>query len=183
MFEMDNLSWNKNIEINYFILGASLLVKNNILKKIGLLDEKYFMMAEEEDWCIRALLAGYKLFSCGRGKVWHKGFTVASSRTVEKNFLGKKSIRCLWENFLISGYYSVRNKIYFTKKNFPESFYKYCLIQLPYMISRIILGILIHDDHKLDRIKLILKTPWDGLRGKMGKTIDPLEWRRSLNKK
>jgi len=183
IFEIDNFFWDKNIEINYFLLGASLLVKNNTLKKIGLLDEKYFMMAEEEDWCVRALLVGCKLFSCGRSKVWHKGSTVAYSRSVEKNFLGKKSIRCLWENFLISGYYSVRNKIYFTKKNFPQSFYKYCLIHLPYITSRIILGILIYDDYKLDRISLILKAVWDGLRGKMGKTIDPLEWRRSLNKK
>jgi len=183
MFEMDNLSWNKNIEINYFILGASLLVKKTILKKIGLLDEKYFMMTEEEDWCIRALSAGYKLFSCGKAKVWHKGSIASPSRTVKKTFLGKKSIRCLWENFLISGYYSVRNRIYFIKKNFPESFYKYCLIQLPCAVSRIILGILIYDDHKLDRIKLIFKALWDGLREKMGKTIDPLEWRNNLNKK
>jgi len=177
------ISWNKNIEINYFILGASLLVKNNLLKKIGLLDEKYFMMAEEEDWCIRALLAGYKLFSCGRSKIWHKGSTIGPTRSIEKIFLGRKSIRCLWENFLISGYYSVRNKIYFNKKNFPQSFYKYCIIQLPYIILRIILGILIYDDHKLGRIKLILKAVWDGLREKMEKTIDPLEWRRSLDKK
>jgi len=144
MFEMDNLSWNKKYRdklFYYFILSASLLVKNNIFKKIGLLDEKYFIMSEEKDWCIRTLLAGYKLFSCGRGKVWHKGSTVASSRNVEKELFRQKSISCLWGNFLISGYYLVRNKIYFTKKNFPESFYKYCLIQLPYIILQIILDI------------------------------------------
>lgn len=100
-----------------------------------------------------------------------------------KSFVGKKSIRCLWKNFLISGYYSVRNRIYFTKKNFPKSFLKYCIIQLPYRVLRIIFGILIYDDHKLNRIKLILKAIWDGLIGKMGKTIDPLEWRKDLNKR
>ena len=48
---------------------------------------------------------------------------------------------------------------------------------------RIIFGILIYDDHKLNRIKLILKAIWDGLIEKMGKTIGPLEWRKDLNKR
>jgi len=182
MLQADGPVFGREIEINYFMLGASLLAKNILLKEVGLLDDKYFMMAEEEDWCIRTLLAHYKLFCSGKSKIWHKGSHYAPTRSMVKSFCGKRSIRCLWSSFLISGYYSVRNKIYCMKKNFPKFFLGYCFIELPYRILRMIVGILIYDDYKLARIKLILKAVYDAITGNMGKTIDPVDWKRNLDK-
>jgi hypothetical protein len=45
-----------------------------------------------------------------------------------------------------------------------------------------IVGILIYDDYKLARIKLILKAVYDAITGNMGKTIDPVDWERNLDK-
>lgn len=182
ILQKDTPVFSSAIEVNFFMLGASLLSRIILLKEVGLLDDKYFMMAEEEDWCIRTLLAHYKLFCSGKSKVWHKGSHYAPSRSMVKSFCGKRSIRSLWSSFLISGYYSVRNKIYCVKKNFPKFFLGYCFIELPYRILRMIVGILIYDDYKLARIKLILKAVYDAITGNMGKTIDPVDWKRNLDK-
>ncbi len=41
--------------------GASLLIRSKIIKKIGLMDERYFMYAEDLDWCKAARDSGYDI--------------------------------------------------------------------------------------------------------------------------
>ncbi len=49
--------------------GAAMLVRNEALAKIGLLDERFFMYAEDIDWCRRFREAGYRV-------VYHPGVTL-----------------------------------------------------------------------------------------------------------
>ncbi|NOZ49748.1 MAG: glycosyltransferase family 2 protein [Chloroflexi bacterium] len=46
-----------------FALGAALMVRAEVIDAVGLLDEGYFMYAEEMDWCQRMHAAGWQL-SC-----------------------------------------------------------------------------------------------------------------------
>ncbi len=39
--------------------GAAMIVRGNLLKNVGLLDERFFMYAEDLDWCKRFREAGY----------------------------------------------------------------------------------------------------------------------------
>jgi GT2 family glycosyltransferase len=41
--------------------GAAMIVRRDALKSIGLLDEQFFMYAEDLDWCRRFRLAGYQV--------------------------------------------------------------------------------------------------------------------------
>ncbi|MCA9369884.1 MAG: glycosyltransferase family 2 protein [Pseudomonadales bacterium] len=41
--------------------GAALLVRQSAIKKVGLLDEQFFMYAEDLDWCTRIREAGYEI--------------------------------------------------------------------------------------------------------------------------
>ena len=41
--------------------GACLLVRREVIQQIGLLDEQYFLYAEELDWCYRARQAGWRI--------------------------------------------------------------------------------------------------------------------------
>ncbi len=43
------------------IVGAFFMVRANVIKKIGLLDEDYFMYGEDIDWCYRIKKAGFKI--------------------------------------------------------------------------------------------------------------------------
>lgn len=54
-----------------WVSGASFLVRTEVFKDIGLLDEKYFLYFEEVDFCYRAHLAGWQCWLVPASKVIH----------------------------------------------------------------------------------------------------------------
>jgi N-acetylglucosaminyl-diphospho-decaprenol L-rhamnosyltransferase len=56
-----------------FALGASLMVRRAAIEAAGLLDEGYFMYAEEVDWCWRIQRAGWPFFCVPASRVVHHG--------------------------------------------------------------------------------------------------------------
>ncbi|MDD4938297.1 MAG: glycosyltransferase family 2 protein [Candidatus Shapirobacteria bacterium] len=54
-----------------FLTGCCLLVNSKVFKKIGLLDEKFFMYLEDVDFCQRAKQFGFKLAYIPKSKIWH----------------------------------------------------------------------------------------------------------------
>jgi GT2 family glycosyltransferase len=54
-------------------LGACILARRAVLEQIGLLDEGYFMYAEEVDWCMRAQQAGWAIWQVPAARVTHIG--------------------------------------------------------------------------------------------------------------
>lgn len=57
-------------DIDYFP-ACALLVKREVFDKIGLLDERFFVYAEDPDFCLRARLAGFKLKLVPEAIVYH----------------------------------------------------------------------------------------------------------------
>ncbi len=45
-----------------FVTFACVLVRAEVFKKVGLLDDGFFMYLEDVDYCLRARQAGYKIF-------------------------------------------------------------------------------------------------------------------------
>jgi GT2 family glycosyltransferase len=64
--QFDNI--NEQID---FLTGCCLLIKIEVFKKIGLLDEKYFMYLEDVDFCQRAKKLNLKLAYIPTSKIWH----------------------------------------------------------------------------------------------------------------
>ncbi len=56
-----------------FALGASLMVRREAIGAAGLLDEGYFMYAEEVDWCWRIRRAGWPFYCVPSAVVIHHG--------------------------------------------------------------------------------------------------------------
>lgn len=56
-----------------FALGASLMVRREAIEAAGLLDDNYFMFAEEVDWCWRMQRAGWPFYCVPRARVIHHG--------------------------------------------------------------------------------------------------------------
>jgi len=52
--------------------GASLLIKREVIDKIGDLEEKLFMYHEDLEYGWRMQMAGYKTYAAPRSVVWHK---------------------------------------------------------------------------------------------------------------
>lgn len=65
------------IEETDYISGCGMLIKREVLEKIGLLDDKYYLYYEDADFSTKAKKAGYKLLFVPQAKMWH--FNAGSS--------------------------------------------------------------------------------------------------------
>jgi len=54
------------------VSGVCWLIRTDVVKKVGLLDEDYFMYAEEQDYCYRAKEAGWEIMYFPIESVFHK---------------------------------------------------------------------------------------------------------------
>lgn len=105
-----------------YIIGASVLVRKSFLKDIGLMDEGYFLYYEELDWAVRAR-GKYEIACVEDSIVYHKEGASTGANSAKKN----KSI--------LADYYSIRNRIIFTKKFYP---YFLPTVYIGLMISMVI---------------------------------------------
>lgn len=55
-----------------YITGCAMLVKREVLEKIGLLDESFYIYGEDADFSLRAAGAGYELLFVPGSHLWHK---------------------------------------------------------------------------------------------------------------
>ena len=103
--QKDNGQYDEIKETSY-ANGAALFIRKEVIQKIGLLDEIFFMYAEEVDWNYRAKAIGYKLIYYPKTTVYHKVDLIT-----KKNRFGYRK-----NYFQI--YLYTRNKIIFVFKNF-----------------------------------------------------------------
>lgn len=93
--EVDNGQYDQIKTVEYGE-GSCLLIKREVLEKIGLFDTKYFAYWEEADLCTRGNKAGYRSVYVPKAKIWHK----VSASTDDPTKL----------------YYYTRNKFWFMHK-------------------------------------------------------------------
>lgn len=75
------------------ITGAFLLIKKDVYKKIGGLDESYFMYGEDIDLCYTLLRNGFKNFYYGKASILHhKGESTVKDDVYLKRFYGAMHI-------------------------------------------------------------------------------------------
>ena len=52
--------------------GAAMLVRNEVVKQVGMMSYAFFLYYEEADWCERIKKAGFQIWFAGESKVYHK---------------------------------------------------------------------------------------------------------------
>jgi GT2 family glycosyltransferase len=82
-----------------FATGCCVLIKRELLEKIGTFDKSFFLYLEDADLSLRAIQAGYKISFCPKAFIWHKN--ASSSGTGSS----------------IQNYYQTRNKFLFAIKH------------------------------------------------------------------
>jgi GT2 family glycosyltransferase len=83
-----------------YVCGAALFFRSGVARKIGLLDERFFLVYEDSDWGFRARRAGFECIAVPSAKVWHKIGTSFGS-----------------EESPLRTYFSSRNKLLWAEKN------------------------------------------------------------------
>ena len=80
--------------------GCALFARADVLEKVGLLDESFFLIYEETDLAYRATKAGYRVYYTPYAKVWHK-----------------VSISIGGNNSPIARYFTARNQLLWSRKH------------------------------------------------------------------
>ena len=60
------------VEDTGYLTGCCLLAFRVAWERVGELDERYFLYAEDADWCLRARAAGFRLLFVPTARLWHK---------------------------------------------------------------------------------------------------------------
>jgi len=147
--EMDSGQYNKISEVDY-LTGCCLLIKREVIEKIGVLAEDYFLYYEDTDFSARAKNVGYKIMYVPKSKIYHK--ISRSTKPGSSSYI----------------YYHVRNGLVMAKRN--GSFlnkiilYFYCVFLFLKQIIKIIFM-----PQKRNWAYAVLRGEKDFLLGKMGK--------------
>ena len=93
----------------FFVSGCAIMIKSELISRMGFFDESYFMFAEDLDLCWRSRLAGYRIIVNENARIYHasggsiSGGVVKSSRyrtNSQRVFLREKNtVRTLMKNY------------------------------------------------------------------------------------
>lgn len=93
------------IDVN-FVSGSLMIIKKEVIDKIGFFDEGYFMYYEDVDYCFRAKKAGFKIGI--DSKIFYEHFELSENNPKKEYFLFKNR----WRFFL--KYSNFKQKIFET---------------------------------------------------------------------
>jgi GT2 family glycosyltransferase len=137
-----------------YVMIDGAIIKNEAIQKVGPVNQIFFMMCEDEEYCMRLKKHGYKI-------------GVLKNGADERLFLGgggRFTRSTLWR-----GYYSARNHLLILKQYFSLlNLLSYISIQLRFLIVAALLA-----PDRFKRVKFRLLGIWHGIRGKGGRTLDP----------
>lgn len=149
-----------NVERNLdYIIGASLLVRREVLERTGLLPEEYFLYCEDVDFCLSARRAGFGLAWARDSFILHHE---GASTGAQHGNGSKKPLRPRLVDYL-----AVRNRFHLVRK-FRPSALPVALLTLPLILAnRVRRG-------QMARCELMLQAMRDALSGRMGRPRYPL---------
>jgi hypothetical protein len=70
-----------------WVKGACLMIRKEVIERIGYLDEKFFLFSEEVDYCYRAQKAGFSIYQVPRARILHYESTT-TNRFVDTKLRG-----------------------------------------------------------------------------------------------
>ena len=62
----------RSVETTGYLTGCCLLATAAAWRAVGMLDERYFIYAEDADWSLRARAAGFRLLFVPTARLWHQ---------------------------------------------------------------------------------------------------------------
>jgi len=161
--EATHLKLEKQTETD-FITGCCLLIKREVIEKIGLLPEEFFLYFEDADWCLRAREAGYKCVYVPSAWIWHK--VAASSGEFSYNYIyynTRNGLLMAWRHALRIGGHALSGI-----EGQDDIFKKFLIILFSFwLLIKQLLKLMI--GYKKEWSQAMLRGIWDFYRGKFGK--------------
>ncbi len=90
------LEWPVDTTNTEYVCGAALMFRAEVARKIGLLDERFFLVYEDCDWCFRARRAGFGCMMVPEARVWHRiGASFSSEDSPLRTYFSTRNM-LLW---------------------------------------------------------------------------------------
>lgn len=81
-YNLTYLNENETYEVDSLV-GAFMMVRSDVIRQVGLLDEDFFMYGEDIDWCYRIKAGGWKIvYYSGAQIVHYKGGSINSQENL-----------------------------------------------------------------------------------------------------
>lgn len=156
-----NFTEHSDKEINFVktIITSGALCRTDLLKEVNGWDEKLFIDSVDFDMCYKLQIKGYSIVKINNIFLNHN-----LGESVKKKFIIK---------FLITNhsplrvYYQFRNTFYL-QKIYYKFFFK-DMVQMFFSSNKKLLGILLYEKDKIQKIKYAMLGIWDGLNNNYGK--------------
>ena len=147
--DKDDSVYNTAVTCEY-VTGCAMLIKKEVIKKIGLLDESFFAYQEDVDLCIRARNVGYNCVYIPYPHVWHKGGATSKKQGRMSPF---------------HRYLGTRNKLAMIRKNFSRLRFADALLRELFVVTPVYILLYASRGH-FDLIPAQLQGIIDSLKGK-----------------
>jgi GT2 family glycosyltransferase len=69
-YHLTYLDYNKDVQVDWLI-GAYFLIQREVIERVGILDEQFFMYTEDTDFCYRIKKAGYEVWFTSGAEITH----------------------------------------------------------------------------------------------------------------
>lgn len=148
------LPLNAVIEPAGYAMIDGAIIKTAVVRKIGVVDERFFMMCEDHEYSMRLHFNGYKV------GVLHTG-------TDKRLYMGGQS--GFTRSSLWRGYYSARNHLLIIRQYFSVV----NLLGYFYLQMKLLIAAFLYAPDRFKRTRLRLTGICHGLLGREGKTLDP----------
>lgn len=103
--------------------GAAMMVPMATIHKVGLMPDIYFLYYEELDWAERIKRAGYKIYYCGKAKIFHKeSMSVGKTNPLKVYYLNRNRLLFLRRNS--DSFKSFISFLFFTFISLPKNFFR-----------------------------------------------------------
>lgn len=160
VFEGGEIS-DEAVEINSATF-VGLLVRREAVERIGLPRSEFFIAWDDIDYMHRLCAAGFKSYFVPRAEVVH--LNAGADGQAKLPFLfhhTRLPISALWKS-----YYTWRNRVYLVHELSSPS----VLIRESCKLAA---AVLLFDDHKLRRLKMLARAVRDGASGRLGAVLKP----------
>lgn len=124
-YTLDYLDENNINEVDS-LTGAFMMVRREVIDKVGLLDEEFFMYGEDIDWCFRIKEAGFKVVYFPKAEIIH--YKGGSSK--------RKKNKTIYEFY--RAMYLFYRKHYYDKHNIFITAFVYSAIWIKFLFSVLI---------------------------------------------
>lgn len=138
--------------VDYYT-GCALMIKKEVIDKIGLMPEDYFLYYEDVDWNLKAKKAGYLSVIIPKSKIWHK--VSRSAKQDSPSYI----------------YYHSRNGLLLAKRNAPFFIRQTVYLYSFWLLGKQIVKFIIMPSKRM-WAKSIIKGILDFYKGKIGQKLE-----------